>query len=70
MLWNIAVSGEPTIKTNARCLRAMMATIMAVALPAAIGIERNRRSIAVPVMLPTAANIAHFCRLLFIAWFS
>ena len=70
MLRNIAVSGEPTIKANARCLRAIMTAITPVAVPAAIGIDRNNRSIAIPLMLPAVANIAHFFCLLFIGWLS
>jgi hypothetical protein len=65
-LWKIAASGEPRMMANARCLRMMIAAIIAVAVPAAIGIDRNRKSIATPVMLPAAANINHFRCLPFI----
>jgi hypothetical protein len=45
---------------NATCLMTMMLTITAVAVPAASGIERKNRSIAMPMMLPAIANMAHF----------
>src|SRR5260370_23245693 len=66
-LWNMGASGEQTIMANARCLRTIMATTTVVAVPAAIGIDRNNMSIAMPVMLAVAANTAHFRCLLFIA---
>jgi hypothetical protein len=69
-LLNIAARGEPTIMANATCLRTIMVTITPAAVPAAIGMDRNNRSITIPLMLPAAANIAHFRCLLFIGYLS
>jgi hypothetical protein len=66
ILRNMTASGEPMISTNARCLSTMIPIIMPIPVPAAIGMDRNKTSIAIPLMLPAAASIIHFCCLRFI----
>ncbi len=51
---------------KATCLRMMMPAIIAAAVPAAIGIDRNTRSVAAPARLPAAPSVIHFLRLVFI----
>jgi hypothetical protein len=48
------------------CLRTTTLTITAVAVPAAIGIDRSKRSIATPATIPAVASTNHFLRVVFI----
>lgn len=66
ILRNMTASGELIISANARCLSTMIPTIMPAPVPDAIGMDRNNTSIVMPLMLPAAASIIHFCCLRFI----